>query len=103
MPPEDPTVLLLADADNSFNNLSRYSMLWEIRHQWLAGSRFAFNLYRHECRLILHGTPGSTPALLLNREGIMQGCIWGMIIYGISLMPLAKHLFRLDPSVLQPW
>ncbi|KAL7477563.1 hypothetical protein ACHAW6_003395, partial [Cyclotella cf. meneghiniana] len=29
-PPDDPTVLLLANADNSFNNLSCYSMLWEI-------------------------------------------------------------------------
>ena len=33
----------------------------------------------------------------------MQGCVWGMILYGIGLLPLAKHLCRLDPSVLQPW
>ncbi|KAL7478162.1 hypothetical protein ACHAW6_003943 [Cyclotella cf. meneghiniana] len=29
---EDPTVLLLANADNGFNILSHYVMLWEARH-----------------------------------------------------------------------
>ncbi|KAL7479438.1 hypothetical protein ACHAW6_005203 [Cyclotella cf. meneghiniana] len=43
------------------------------------------------------------PALLLSQEGVMQGCMWGMIPYGIGLMPLAEHLRRLDPSILQPW
>ena len=33
----------------------------------------------------------------------MQGCVWGMILYGIGLMPLAETLRCLDPSVLQPW
>ncbi len=103
MTPEDPTVLLLADADNGFNNLSRYAMLWEARHRWPSGSRFAYNLYRHECRLLLRGPPGTTPALLLSREGVMQGCVWGMILYGIGLLPLAEHLRQQDPTVLQPW
>ncbi|KAL7475656.1 LOW QUALITY PROTEIN: hypothetical protein ACHAW6_003456, partial [Cyclotella cf. meneghiniana] len=75
VPPEDPTVLLLTDADNGFNNLSRYAMLREARHRWPSGSRFAYNLYRHECRLLLRGPPGTPPALLLSREGVMQGCI----------------------------
>ena len=33
----------------------------------------------------------------------MQGCVWGMILYGIGLMPLAERLRREDPTVLQPW
>ena len=33
----------------------------------------------------------------------MQGCVWGMILYGIGLMPLAEALRQSDPSVLQPW
>ena len=33
----------------------------------------------------------------------MQGCVWGMILYGIGLLPLAKDLRLHDPSILQPW
>ena len=33
----------------------------------------------------------------------MQGCVWGMILYGIGLMPLAEALRPSDQSVLQPW
>ena len=33
----------------------------------------------------------------------MQGCMWGMILYGIGLMPLAETLRCMDPTVLQPW
>ncbi|KAL7475473.1 hypothetical protein ACHAW6_001386, partial [Cyclotella cf. meneghiniana] len=40
MPPDDPAVLLLANADNGFQNLSRYSMLWETRHQWRQAPNF---------------------------------------------------------------
>ncbi|KAL7474251.1 hypothetical protein ACHAW6_000233, partial [Cyclotella cf. meneghiniana] len=61
------------------------AMLWEVRHRWPAGSSFTYNLGRHECRLILRGPPGTAPAILLSREGIMQGCVWGMILYGIGL------------------
>ena len=101
--PEDPDVHFLSDARNGFNELSRMAMLWEVRHRWPAGSRFAYNLYRHECRLVLRGPPGTNPAILLSREGVMQGCVWGMILYGIGLMPLAERLRREDPTVLQPW
>ena len=80
----DPEVHFLTDARNGFGELSRMAMLWEVRHRWPAGSRFAFNLYRHECRLILRGPPGSKPAVLKSREGVMQGCVWGMILYGIA-------------------
>ncbi|KAL7474909.1 hypothetical protein ACHAW6_000852 [Cyclotella cf. meneghiniana] len=29
--------------------------------------------------------------------------MWGMILYGIGLMPLTEALRQSDPSVLQPW
>ncbi len=60
-------------------------------------------MYQHECRMMLHGPTGSTPSIILSREGVMQGCIWGMILYGIDLLPLAEDLCRKDPSILQPW
>ncbi|KAL7478121.1 hypothetical protein ACHAW6_003911 [Cyclotella cf. meneghiniana] len=74
-------------------------MLCKAWHRWSAGTHFVYNLIRHQCRLILRGPPGSPPALLLVHKGVMQGCIWGMILYGIGLMPLC----RLDPSNLHPW
>jgi len=86
----DPEVHFLTDARNGFGELSHMAMLWEVWHQWPAGSRFAYNLYRHECRLILREPPGTKPAFLLSREGVMQGCVWGMVLYGIGLMPLMK-------------
>ncbi|KAL7475331.1 hypothetical protein ACHAW6_001261, partial [Cyclotella cf. meneghiniana] len=65
----DPTVLTLADADNGFQNLGRYSLLWEVRHRWPGGARFAYNMYRHECRLLLRGPIGTAPSIILSREG----------------------------------
>ncbi|KAL7475126.1 hypothetical protein ACHAW6_001056, partial [Cyclotella cf. meneghiniana] len=100
-PPDDPTVLLLADADNGFGNLSRYSMLWEVRHWWPAGSRFAFNLYRHECHLILCGAPGSTPALLFIRDGVLQGCFLHSVYAGqVSCLATEwQYLCRIVPNI----
>ncbi|KAL7475636.1 hypothetical protein ACHAW6_001547 [Cyclotella cf. meneghiniana] len=64
------------------------AMLWEVHHQWPVGSHFVYNLYHHECHLIIRGPPGINPAIFLSKEGIMQWCVWGMILYGISRMPL---------------
>jgi hypothetical protein len=33
---EDPFVVLLVDAKNGFNELSRKAALWTVRHLWLA-------------------------------------------------------------------
>ncbi|KAL7474102.1 hypothetical protein ACHAW6_000094 [Cyclotella cf. meneghiniana] len=101
--PTNPTVLTLADTDNGFQNLGHYALLWEVHHWWPGGARFAYNIYRHECWLMLRGPIGSTPSIILSCEGIMQGCIWGMILYGIGLLSLAEDLCHKDPSILQTW
>ncbi|KAL7474588.1 hypothetical protein ACHAW6_000561 [Cyclotella cf. meneghiniana] len=67
-------------------------MLWGVHHRWPVGSHFAYNLYHHECCLILCGPPGTDPAILLSKEGIMQRCVCGMILYGIGCMILAETL-----------
>ena len=85
----DPTVLTLADANNGFQNLRRYSLLWEVRHRWPGGAWFAYNMYRHECRLLLQGPISTAPSIILSCEGVMQGSVWGMILYGIGLLSLA--------------
>ena len=35
--------VLLVDAKNGFNELSRKAMIWIARHRWEKGERFAFN------------------------------------------------------------
>ena len=100
---EDPHILALADADNGFNCLSRLNMLWDVRHRWARGSRFAFNMYRHEARLMVRSSAGLEPQFVLSKEGVTQGCPLGMILYGISLLGLGEDLRDSAPGVLQPW
>ena len=98
---DDPFVVLLVDADNAFNSMSRRTMLWTVRHLWPAGCRFVFNMYRHEARLIIRN--GAASETILSREGVTQGDPLAMFAYGLSVVPLAKRL-RIDvPKVLQPW
>ena len=98
----DPSGLLLVDARNGFNELSRKAMLWTVRHRWANGALFAFNCYRHAARLVLRsaGGPAST---LLSQEGVTQGDPLSMILYGLTLVPLAASLREAVPEVLQPW
>ena len=62
-------VLLLVDAANGFNNLSRYSMLWTVRHRCPRLSRLTFNCYWHQVRLICR-QPGGEPDIILSKEGV---------------------------------
>ena len=41
-------MLLLVDAANEFNILSRYSMLWTVRHRCPRLATYSFNCYRHQ-------------------------------------------------------
>ena len=66
--PEDPFHLALADADNGFNNLSRLNMLWDVRHRWARGSRFTFNMYRHDSRLLVCSPAGLEPEIISSKE-----------------------------------
>ena len=97
----DPNIILLVDADNAFNSLSRRTMLWTVRHLWPAGSRFVFNMYRHSARQIIRN--GAASETILSREGVTQGDPLAMIAYGLGLVPLAKRLRADVPSCLQPW
>ena len=66
---EEPSGTTLVDARNGFNEISRLEMLWTVRHRCPAGSRFAFNSYRHWAQLLLH-QPGEPPVAILSREGV---------------------------------
>ena len=64
-------------------------MLWTVWHHWLAGARFAFNFYRHWAQLILR-RPGEPPVTIMIREGVTQEYPLSMVLYGITLFPLAE-------------
>jgi hypothetical protein len=97
-----PSVLLLVDARNGFNELSRLAMLWTVRHRWPSGARFAFNCYRHSATLLLR-RPGEAALVLAGREGVTQGDPLSMVLYGLALTPLSEDLRAAAPEILQPW
>ena len=77
-------------------------MLWTVRHRWTAGERFNLNFYKHWAQLLLH-QPGETQVTILHREGVIQGDPLSMVLYGITLVPLAEELRAADPGLLSPF
>jgi hypothetical protein len=96
------TAVLLVDAANGFNELGRKAMLWTIRHRWTNGAQFSFNCYRHSAQLILCRR-GHNCTVLLSREGVTQGDPLSMVLYGLSLTPLAEAIRHSVPTAVQPW
>ena len=74
-------------------------MMWTVQHHWPAGARFAFNCCRHWAQLLLR-QPGEPPVTILIREGVTQGDPLSMVLYGITLVPLAEYLKAADPGLL---
>ena len=81
----------MVDAYNGFIEFSRKAMLWTIRHRWANGSWLVFNCYRHAAVLILRRRNGLA-VTLLSREGVMQGNPLSMVVYELTLVPLAELL-----------
>ena len=99
---DDDWGFLLVDARNAFNEGNRYCLLWTVRHRWTAGARFAFNCYRHWSLLLVRGTEDAA-SFLHSQEGVTQGCVLAMLIYGIGMLPLTQLLQRELPACIQPW
>ena len=74
-------------------------MLWTVQHRWTAGLRFAFNCYWHWAQLILR-QPGELPVTILSREGVTQGDLLSIVLYRITLVPLAEELRAEDTGLL---
>jgi len=77
---------MLVDANNSFNKLSRYVMLWHCRHAWPHASHFAFNRYRHFNIVIFQNGPGEDPCIIFR---------WG------NPHPIRKHTKLTVPQSVQ--
>ena len=84
---EDDWGLLLVDAANAFNAISRRVVLWNVRHLWPRGARFVFNCYCYWAALILTGF-----GVLFSQEGVTQGDPLSMVIYSLAVLPLIQHL-----------
>ena len=46
--------ITLIDASHGFNEISRLTMLWTVRHHWPLVARFVLNCYFHGALLIVH-------------------------------------------------
>ncbi len=100
--PNDPTVRLLVDAANGFNNLSRKAMLWEMRFLLPGLFRLALNCYRHQSQLVVRER-GKECTIIYSKEGVTQGDPLSMILYGITVCPLARRLLQCMPDLIQTW
>ena len=85
-------VLLLGDAHNGFNNLSRLVMLWTICHRWHIHAQFPFNWYRHIVQLLVQ-LPGEVDMeSLISKDWVTQGYPLSMVIYELRLYMLVDQL-----------
>ena len=91
--------LLLNDAENAFNTISRGAALWNARVLWSRCSRFLFNSYRGFALLIIVGTS----IVLLSKEGVTQGVPSAMKLYSIGLLPLTLKLKDSSEFVKTEW
>ena len=98
----DPSGTTLVDARNGFNELSRLEMLRTVRKHWPEGAMFAFNLYRHSAQFLLR-QPGELPVTILSQEAITRRDPLLMVLYVITLVPLAEGLILADPGILSPF
>ena len=95
----EPSGTTLVYARNGFNELSRLTLWWTVRHHCPAGVRFAFNFYRHWAQLLLRQL-GEPLVTILSREVVTQGDPLSMVLYGITLVPLEEDLRAADPGLL---
>ena len=86
--------LLLTDAENAFNSISRPVFLWNARIYWTRGSRFLFNSYRGYAILALRSS--SQVHYLFSKEGCTQGSGCAMQAYAIGILPLIRKLKKPD-------
>ena len=87
---DDEWGFLLVDAKNAFNELNRTLMLWTVRHLWPSGAKFAFNCYKHHSTLIIRSSKIEDMASISSEEGVTQGDVLAMILYGLALLPIIK-------------
>ena len=99
---EDCEGVLLVDASNAFNVLSRSAMLWNCRVLWPRCSRFLFNMYRGYAVIIVRSVNNSAVKHLYSREGTTQGCPLALLSYAVGILPLIRQL-KNSTEYTQSW
>ena len=64
------------------------------------GARFELNCYNNWAQIILR-QPREPPFTLLIQEGVTHGYPLLMVLYDISLVPLAEEIWADDPGLNQ--
>jgi hypothetical protein len=85
---DDGWELLLTDAENAFNSISRPVFLWNARVLWTRCSRFLSNSYRGFAVLVLRGCK----QYIFSKEACTQGSECAIQAYAIGNLPLVKAL-----------
>ena len=96
---EEPSRTTLVDSHNGFNKLILLEMLWTVQSNWPAGARFAFNCYMHWAQLLLR-QPGERLVTILSREAVTQVDPLSMVLYGITLNPIAEEIRAAELGLL---
>jgi len=91
--------VLLGDATNAFNTLSRPAALWNARQLWPRASRFLFNTYQGHAALYLRGEKEP----LWSQEGTTQGDPMAMQMYAAGTLPLIRSLKEPAEQGPQVW
>ena len=93
----------LYNAENVFQKLNRYLMLWNIAHLWNKASCFILNRYRHHNIVCVCRAPSQAPIIIHSKEGIAQGCDMAIRANGIALLPLCRRMNEELTGVPKPW
>ena len=76
--------LVLVDARNAFNSISRVAALWNLRVQWPRCLRFLFNMFQGYSTMQLDGST----EYLLSKQGVVQGDPLFMMLYATAVLLL---------------
>ena len=90
---DDPETeyLLLVDAANAFNSVSRAATLWNCRVLWPRCSRFLLNSYRGFPVVVLRRACANSIHVMLSCEGTKQGCPLAMMMCAVDVQPLVRR------------
>ena len=87
---EEPEVMVKMDASDAFNNLSRSVALLHAGIKCPKSRCFVLNSYRGSPMMIARGTSGAL--ICHSEEGVIQGCPFSGLLYGVGSLPLLKKI-----------